>query len=300
VNGSPSAPIVAAIVVNWNGGRDTVRAVRSLLASGYPALRIVLVDNGSRPADLAAVRAECPRVEFLELAENHGFGRAVNLAARTAFGLGAEYLLLFNNDALLPAGVPVIESLVDELKRSAAVGAAGPVIVDDDDRLVVQAAGIALRPSFPAPRGLGRGLPYAAAGKQTFRFDFLQGSCLLVRGSAFRQLGGFDPDFFFYAEDADFVMRLRAAGFETVLSSDVYVRHRKSASIVAGSVNQTYASVRSLLIFFKKHARRRDLVPGAATLIGMSFVFALARRQPLPVARAWVDFLTGRWGGHYR
>jgi GT2 family glycosyltransferase len=300
VNGSAPAPVVAALVINWNGGRDTVRAVRSLQASRYPALRVLLVDNGSAPVDVAYIQAECPGVSVLALAENIGFSRAVNRGAQAALRDGAEHVLLFNNDALLPADVPVIERLVAELTRSAATGAAGPIIVDDDDRLRVQAAGVALRPSFPAPRGLGRGTPYASAGRKTFRFDFLQGSCLLVRGAAFVQLGGLDPDFFFYAEDADFMIRLRAAGFEAVLVRDVYVRHRKSRTIVAGSANQTYASLRSTLIFLKKHARRHEVLPAAVTMLATSVVFATVRLQPVPVVRAWTDFFAGRWEGHYR
>jgi len=144
----------------------------------------------------------------------------------------------------------VIERLVDELLRSSTSGAVGPIIVNDDERLTVQAAGVALRASFPAPRGLGKGTPYDIARMRTFRFDFLQGSCLLVRGAAFAQINGMDPDFFFYAEDADLMVRLKAAGFVTSLVREAYVQHRQSSTIGWGSERQAYALVRSMLIFF--------------------------------------------------
>jgi hypothetical protein len=88
VNGVAHVPVVAAIVVNWNGSRDTVRAIGSLAQSRYPALRILIVDSGSGPVDLA-----------------------------------------------------------------------------DDERLTVQPAGVALRTSFPAPRGLGKGTPMTLPGR---------------------------------------------------------------------------------------------------------------------------------------
>jgi N-acetylglucosaminyl-diphospho-decaprenol L-rhamnosyltransferase len=304
VSGTSPAPVVAAIVVNWNGSADTIRAIRSLAESGYTGLRVLVVDNGSDAADLAALRAHCPGVEVLELGANHGFGRAVNLGAEAAFGRGAEHLLFFNNDARLPVGVPVIERLVSELVRSVKNGAAGPIIVDDDDRLTVQAAGVALRPSFPAPRGLGKGTAYGIARTRTFRFDFLQGSCLLVRGTAFAQINGMDPDFFFYGEDADFMFRLKAAGFRTCLVNDAYVVHRKSSTIRAGSENQVYALVRSMLILLKKHARWYDVLPAVATMLAVSAVRAALCRKTRtsrgagPVMRAWAYFFAGRWGGH--
>jgi N-acetylglucosaminyl-diphospho-decaprenol L-rhamnosyltransferase len=240
----------------------------------------------------------------LPLDGNHGFGRAVNLGAAEALRAGAEHVLLFNNDAAIPAGVPVIERLVAEVETSPAIAAAGPIIVDDDARRAVQAAGIALRPFFPAARGVGKGLPYAVARTRTFRYDFLQGSCLLIRGSAFARVAGMDPDFFFQCEDADLLIRLRRAGFTSALVRDVYVTHRKSASIGPGSDAAMYASVRSKLIFVKKHARWYELPTAVLTLLvislGLSARSVFARRRPAvrPIVRAWRDFFAGRWGGH--
>jgi N-acetylglucosaminyl-diphospho-decaprenol L-rhamnosyltransferase len=297
VNVVAPVPVVTAIVVNWDGSRDTVRAIRSLAESHYGALRILIVDNGSAQADLAVIREQCRGVDVLELGANHGFGRAVNLGAAAAFARGAEHLLLLNNDARLPAGVPVIERLVDELLRSSTSGAVGPIIVNDDERLTVQAAGVALRMSFPAPRGLGKGTPYDIARTRTFRFDFLQGSCLLLRGTAFAQINGMDPDFFFYGEDADLMFRLKAAGFGTSLVREAYVQHRQSSTIGLGSERQAYALVRSMLVFLKKHLGWYDLLPAAATMLAVSVVHA-ATCGIVPVVRAWSDFFTGRWGGH--
>jgi GT2 family glycosyltransferase len=261
---------------------------------------VVLVDNGSAAADVAVIREHCPEVEIVALAANHGFGRAVNLGAAAALRLGAEHLLLFNNDATLPPNEPVIERLVARLESDPALGAVGPIILDDDGA-TVQAAGIAFRSFFPAPRGLGKGLPYAVARGRDVRFEFLQGSCLLVRGSAFAAVGGLDADFFFFLEDADLCVRLRQAGYRAELVRDAYVRHRRSSTIVPGSDNDVYLSLRSTLIYLRKHARWYELPTAALTLVGLSLVHAAWRglaRPPLgAIVRAWADFFTGRWGG---
>jgi N-acetylglucosaminyl-diphospho-decaprenol L-rhamnosyltransferase len=299
-----TAPAVAAIILNWNGSRDTARAIASLKASAYPALTIIVVDNGSDPSDLADVKAHCPDVVFVELSHNHGFGRAVNIGAAAAFRLGADHLLLFNNDAAVPRGEPVIERLVSELGTSDRIGAVGPIIVDDDERRTVQAAGFFLAPSFPVPRAVGRGTAYDVARTRTYRFGYLQGSCLLIRGSAFVAINGMDPDFFFLAEDADLMLRLKAAGFRASLLRDVYVVHRKSSSIKAGSDNYIYASLRSNLIFLRKHARWYEVPSACITMVAISFGLAglswLTRRRFgfASIVRAWSHFFSRRWGGH--
>lgn len=260
----------------------------------------MLVDNGSAADEVGIIRQRCPEVEIVALAANHGFGRAVNLGAAAAFRLGAEHLLLFNNDATLPPDEPVIEQLVARLESDPAIGAVGPIILEDDG-VTVQAAGIAFRAFFPAPRGIGKGLPYAAARRRTVRFDFLQGSCLLVRGSAFAALGGLDADIFFFLEDADLCARLQQAGYRVELLRDASVRHRRSSTIVAGSDNDVYLSLRSTLIYLRKHARWYELPTAALTLVGLSFVHAgwrgLARPPLAAIVRAWSDFFAGRWGG---
>jgi GT2 family glycosyltransferase len=55
-----------------------------------------------------------------------------------------------------------------------------------------------------------------------------------VCGTAFAQINGMDPDFFFYAEGADLMVRLKAAGFVTSLVREAYVEHRKSSDFFSG------------------------------------------------------------------
>ena len=42
-----STPLVSAIVVNWNGGAMLGDALASLFSQTWPALEVILVDNGS-------------------------------------------------------------------------------------------------------------------------------------------------------------------------------------------------------------------------------------------------------------
>ena len=37
----------AVVVLNWNGGDDTLSCLRSVMASDLPGLRVYVADNGS-------------------------------------------------------------------------------------------------------------------------------------------------------------------------------------------------------------------------------------------------------------
>ncbi|MHB1735528.1 MAG: glycosyltransferase [Acidithiobacillus sp.] len=95
---------VYIILLNWNSAADTLRCLRALtLLRGLPA-RVVVVDNGSEPADLERLRSGIARwglaVELVETGENLGVGGGCNVGIRLALEQGAELVWLLNNDAV--------------------------------------------------------------------------------------------------------------------------------------------------------------------------------------------------------
>ena len=93
-----SPPLVSAIVVNWNGGAMLRDALASLFAQTWPALEVILVDNGS--TDGSAEQAErCfgNKLVVIRNAKNEGFARGNNVGFRASRG---EWVFLLNSDAV--------------------------------------------------------------------------------------------------------------------------------------------------------------------------------------------------------
>src|SRR5215210_8821962 len=84
------------VVPSWNGLEILREALRALQKQTVAA-EIVVVDNGSTDGTADAVAQEFPGVVLVQLQENVGFGRAVNLGAARASG---DVLLVVNNDAV--------------------------------------------------------------------------------------------------------------------------------------------------------------------------------------------------------
>ena len=96
---------LVAVVLNWNGGEDTLAALRSL--DGVPT---ICVDNGSTDGSDLAVAAECPDVELLRTGANLGFAGGNNVGLTRALERGADWVLLLNNDATAEPGLlPALE-----------------------------------------------------------------------------------------------------------------------------------------------------------------------------------------------
>jgi GT2 family glycosyltransferase len=214
---------VAIVIVAYNSGEFLGRC---LAAVGSGHAEALVVDNGSPDRHAAEVCAQFPHVRLIERARNDGFATAANagVAATTA-----SWVLLLNPDAW-PLG-DGIDTLLECAGRDPRIGAVGPLLVDVDGRPMrstirapLGAAALALWVALPkrvsAGYALWRRATRGRTGDRVRADEFLQGSALLLRRSAFEEVGGFDESFFMYGEDADLCARLRAAGWGVELCTD--------------------------------------------------------------------------------
>ena len=77
---------------------------------------------------------------------------------------------------------------------------------------------------FPAPRRLWREA-FGLLGTARDDVDWLVGAALMIRGSAYEQVGPFDERFFLYCEETDWQRRAVLAGWSVRLVPEVTVQH---------------------------------------------------------------------------
>ena len=94
-------PRVTAVVLNWNNEHDTKACVDSLLAQDCPALKILIVDNGSPDGSGPRLHARYPNAEYLQTGRNLGYCGGNNRGIKQAVDTGADYVLVINNDTVL-------------------------------------------------------------------------------------------------------------------------------------------------------------------------------------------------------
>lgn len=243
--------LVGVVILNWNRPKDTMECVRSVSTSEYKNHRIIVVDNGSTDGSPEEIQKTSLEIELLTNAENQGFAAGVNVGIRRALQLGAEYVLILNNDALVAP--KCLEELVLAAKADSMIGICVPKILHYYQPTRIWSAGAQWTrlPPRVKMRGFDKedGLDYA----NMCDLDYATGCALLVRSHVFRVVGTFDPAYFMYQEDYDFCHRVRQDGFRIVYVPRATVWHKVSQSLGENSYTKRYLWSRSTVLFYNKH-----------------------------------------------
>lgn len=251
------APEVAALLLNYRQPALTRQCLQDLLAVTGVSLAILVIDNGSgddSPAQLGAAveqgRAAGGRVEPLYLAENLGFGGAMNEGLRWAEQIDAASVLVLNNDLRLPPDC--LRPMLQVLQRDPRVVAVGPTVLRPDGRVWAQGGRLGCFPNLLRLCGQGRLPAPTTLGPQAV--PFLPGACVLFRRTALQAVAGFDARYFMYWEDVDLCRRLRQRGGEVIWLPWVRVTHAAGQSSGGGrSPLRKFMMANNLVHYLRAH-----------------------------------------------
>jgi N-acetylglucosaminyl-diphospho-decaprenol L-rhamnosyltransferase len=219
---------LAVIVVTHNSERYLGTCLSSLVAQLDEArMRVIVSDAGSQDRT-AAIAARFP-VRFLPGA-NDGFARSNNRALHELELNRARYVLFLNPDTELVSGS--LDSLLAECDALPESGVFTVRQVDERGELVPTLYRFPTARRYWAEamplawfRRRGRRILEPNRYRQAGHVDWAMGSFLLVRGSAMRDLRGFDERFFLFSEDVDLCRRAGSAGWLVTYLPSVTVMH---------------------------------------------------------------------------
>lgn len=256
INPNPSAdlPLVVAVVLTWNDSELATNCLRSVFASDYPNLRVILVDNGSIPPRGPDLKRAFPSIELVQLADNQGFSGGANRGLEKALALSADYIHLIGNDATLAPDA--ISTLVDECEKRPEVGAAGPLLLDPGKEQVIQFYTATLDRACAQHFHHHVGELYERGQWPVAESEFIPCVALLFRASALRKVGLFDEIFGTCWEDFDLCLRLHDAGWKYITVGDATAEHLGSYTTGRVSPYITYYTVRNRLICLHRYSSR--------------------------------------------
>jgi N-acetylglucosaminyl-diphospho-decaprenol L-rhamnosyltransferase len=263
--GVAASGIVDAVVVSYNT-RDYLARCLAELASE----RAIVVDSASTDGSVTLVRERFPDAEIVSLQTNRGFGAAANEGFEH---VRSRYALLLNADAWpQPGALQQLISVADRAPRSAVVA---PRLLNEDGSLQRSVFGYPTNALSLASWMLAPGLVtgvfrrwQALHGLRRSRKlvelraiegnDFPAGAALLIRMTAFEEVGGFDEAFFMYSEETDLCQRLRRLGWEISFAADATFVHVGGASASQAPEANEREQLRSYLRFLAKHNGMAD------------------------------------------
>jgi GT2 family glycosyltransferase len=223
---------------------------------------VILIDNASTDGTPQRMATQFPALRVIRNEENRSFSAGNNQGTRASSG---RAVLMLNDDAVLQPGS--LKLMVQALDSAPQVAAAGPKLLNPDGSLQ---RGYTHR-RFPRFRSLACGLlgvnPWLekrpwTRDLLTHSFDperggpseHLAGACLLVRRSAFDEVGLLDEAYWFWMEDVDLCYRLKQKGLSVVYVPGAQVVHYGSASLSKLlSSDRRMLAIRALMYYVKRH-----------------------------------------------
>jgi GT2 family glycosyltransferase len=246
------SPRTHAVVLNWNGGEDNLVCLRSLLEQGLAPERVVFVDNASSDGSLERVRAAHPALEFVVNAKNLGYGHGSNRGIERALALGAEAVLLVNNDLAFAPGA--LAALEEELARDPGIGIVGPRIVYAREPARIWAAGGRMTWRANLTTLVGHRALDGPEFRGTLDVDYVPGAALLVRRAVLERVGLFEGEYFAYHEDVELCLLAREAGWRVVCAGRALALHDAHRSTGGGyNPRRKYMMGVNTVWFLRRH-----------------------------------------------
>jgi N-acetylglucosaminyl-diphospho-decaprenol L-rhamnosyltransferase len=281
---------LSVIIVNYNVKHFLEQCLCSVMKAiamlDEGQAEVIVVDNQSRDGSVEHLRPKFPSVFFIENRENSGFGRANNQGVQMSKG---EFILFLNPDTIV--GEDSFSECLAEMQRQPDIGAIGVRMVDGGGKYLPES-----KRGFPTPwvsfcklSGLTRLFPFSRVfaryylghlpEKENNEVDVLAGAYMLVRRKAISLTGGFDEQFFMYAEDIDLSFRIRKAGFRNFYFAGTTIIHFKGESTLK-DLRYVRHFYEAMILYVRKHYKGIGAWCYVQLLKGMIAIRSVLQSKP--------------------
>ena len=283
---SAGQPSTAVVILNYNGKAHLEKFLADVIRRS-PEASIVVADNGSSDDSLTYISKNFPAVQVIDIGKNLGFCGGYNYALKK---IDAEYFILLNNDVEVTEGW--IRPLTDLLDKDPNIAAAQPKILSYHQRHLFEYAGAGGGFIDILGYPFCRGRIFETLEEDKGQYNDTQpvfwatGACMMIRSKLFKNLGGFDEDFFAHMEEIDLCWRLKRQGYVIAYCGSSAVYHVGGGTLSVGSPRKTYFNFRNGLDLLIKHQRGGQLLWKLPLRVVLDWVAALRFLSGAP-GNAW-------------
>ena len=282
----------AVVILNWNGLNFLKMFLGNVVSKSADADTLIYVaDNGSADGSCEWLLENHPEVRLIRFAENHGFAGGYNLALSQ---IDATYYVLMNSDIEVTDGW--LRPLIKYMDDNPDTAACQPKILSWSDRGSFEYAGAAggFIDKFGYP--FCRGRVFSLIEKDEGQYDSLtnifwsSGACMVVRSTAWKESGGFDPDFFAHMEEIDLCWRYHKLGYRVAFIPGSSVYHVGGGALPYNSPFKTYLNFRNSIYLLHKNLPGRNFLRTIfirKILDGIAALFFLVRGDPGSFSAVW-------------
>ncbi|MET6995899.1 glycosyltransferase family 2 protein [Chitinophaga defluvii] len=294
-------PSVAVVILNWNGKAFLEKFLPSVCSSTYGNLDLYVADNASTDDSVAFVKAHYPQIKLIQNKYNNGFAGGYNAALKE---VEADIYVLLNQDVEVAPGW--IEPVIAQMQQDPNIAACQPKMRAYHDQERFEYAGAAggwmdiLGYTFCRGRILYTTEVDHGQYNDAQDIFWATGAALFIRSACFREVGGFDDDFFAHMEEVDLCWRLQRAGYRVMYCPESVVFHVGGGSLPQGNPRKLYLNFRNNLMMLWKnlHSEDRWIVLSQRFFLDLlAAVKSLAAGKPkdmMAIFRAYRDYYKWR------
>ncbi len=251
------------VIINYNTPELTCKCIETIFYTYNQDSNIIVVDNNSSDNSLEYIKEKFPQVNLIANNSNLGYAKAVNIGVNST---NSSYVLVTNSDVEFHKNsIYLIEKMLIENNN---IGVAGFLQFYPNKspqrsygyypsfKLAIFELFFLI--SFIEKFNLWK-RKFEYFQSKNFSVDYIDGAALLIRKDLFHKLNGFDEDYFFYSEEADFCYRVSKNGYKNTINPKATITHIRGGS---NSENNNF-NLKSILmnenanfIFLKKNCNR--------------------------------------------
>ena len=287
---------VAIVILNWNGKKILEQFLPSVVEYSEKAT-IYVADNASTDKSISYIKEKFNKVTIIQNKTNGGYAKGYNDALQN---VTEDLLILLNNDVEVTQNW--LQPIINEFKRDASLIAAQPKILDFNNKRYFEYAGAGGgfidRLGYPYCRGRIFNTIEKDKGQYNDinKIFWASGACFIVRNNEFKELNGFDENFFAHQEEIDLCWRIQQNGgiIKYIGNSTVY--HLGGATLSNINPIKTFYNFRNSLLMLVKNIESskvwiilflRLLMDGIA---GLNFLIQGKWKHTLAIVKAHFSF----------
>ena len=243
----------AVVVLNWNG-INWLKKFLPILIEKSKGANIYIADNASTDNSVDYVNNNFPNVKVLKNFSNEGYAKGYNDSLET---LKEEFFVLINSDIEVTDNW--IKPIINLMETNSDIAACQPKILSFHDRNKFEYAGACGGFIDTLGYPFCRGRIFSDLEDDNNQYNditevfWASGACLFVRAKYFKEVNGFDNDFFAHQEEIDLCWRLKNKGHKIMVNPNSAVFHVGAGTLNTSSPLKTYLNFRNNLFMLYKN-----------------------------------------------
>src|SRR3990172_8028667 len=245
-------PIVYIVILNWNRLDDTLECIESISTLYYPNFKIIVVDNGSKENSPDIINEKYKDVILIKNKENLGFAEGNNVGIRYALSKDAKYIWLLNNDTVVDQNA--LTAMIEIGESIPECGIMGSKIYYYDKPELIWFAGATINWKKAISNHIGQNQKDSPQYDILHEMERVTGCSMLVKKEVCERIGLMDDSLFLYAEELDWCVRARKAGYKILYVPSSIIYHKVSISTGKDfDIVFNYFNTRNFLYVIKKN-----------------------------------------------